>query len=79
MQKAHVQQFVATEDALNKAAEAKSLCQKLIKRLHGSNDVVAAQVMPAGGTSQNIGNIRNLEVFYLFRCFHPIIVHVVSC
>ncbi|TYI20057.1 hypothetical protein ES332_A07G208300v1 [Gossypium tomentosum] len=34
-QKAHVQQFLATEDALNKAAEARDLCQKLIKRLQG--------------------------------------------
>ncbi|XP_010928500.1 AUGMIN subunit 5 isoform X1 [Elaeis guineensis] len=61
-QKAHVQQFVATEDALNKAAEAKALCQKLLKRLHGSNDTVSSQILPAGGTSQNLGNIRHLEL-----------------
>lgn len=61
-QKAHVQQFVATEDALNKAAEAKGLSQKLIKRLHGSNDVVTSQAMPTGGTSQNLVNIRHLEL-----------------
>ena len=65
LQKAHVQQFVATEDALNKAAEAKSLSEKLIKRLHGNSDVVASQAIPAGGTSQNIINIRHFEVFYL--------------
>ncbi|KAJ6804230.1 AUGMIN subunit 5 [Iris pallida] len=61
-QKAHVQQFVATEDALNKAAEAKILCQKLIKCLHGSRDVVVSQAVPVGGTSQNLGNIRHLEL-----------------
>lgn len=59
-QKAHVQQFVATEDALNKAAEAKNLTKKLIKRLHGSSDVV--QAFPAGGTSQNLGNVRHFEL-----------------
>lgn len=61
-QKAHVQQFVATEDALNKAAEAKSLTQKLLKRMHGNNDGVATQALPAGGTSQNLGNIRQFEM-----------------
>lgn len=62
LQKAHVQQFVATEDALNKAAEAKSLSQRLINRLHGSIDVVASEAIPTGGTSQNLVNIRHLEV-----------------
>ncbi|ONK56479.1 uncharacterized protein A4U43_C10F9140 [Asparagus officinalis] len=61
-QKAHVQQFVATEDALNKAAEAKRLCQKLIKRLHGSSDVIASQAIPAGGASQNMGTIKQFEL-----------------
>ncbi|KAI3520901.1 hypothetical protein L1887_10354 [Cichorium endivia] len=37
-QKAHVQQFVATEDQLNKAAEAKSVFQNLLKHLYGSSD-----------------------------------------
>ncbi|KAK8916469.1 hypothetical protein KSP39_PZI022463 [Platanthera zijinensis] len=60
-QKAHVQQFVATEDALNKAAEAKSLTQKLLKRMHG-NDGAATQAVPAGGTSQQLGNIRQFEM-----------------
>lgn len=55
-QKAHVQQFLATEDALNKAAEARDLCQKLIKRLHGNSDAVSS------GTSQNVGSLRQLEV-----------------
>ncbi|KAI5340710.1 hypothetical protein L3X38_019984 [Prunus dulcis] len=55
-QKAHVQQFLATEDALNKAAEARDLCQKLIKRLHGNSDAVSS------GTSQNVGSLRQLEL-----------------
>lgn len=60
-QKAHVQQFVATEDALNKAAEARSMCQKLLKRLQGSNDVVSAHTV-IGGTSQNMSSLRQLEL-----------------
>ncbi|KAB2613744.1 hypothetical protein D8674_036060 [Pyrus ussuriensis x Pyrus communis] len=55
-QKAHVQQFLATEDALNKAAEARDLCQKLTKRLHGNSDVISS------GTSQNVGSLRQLEL-----------------
>ncbi|XP_009373767.2 AUGMIN subunit 5 [Pyrus x bretschneideri] len=55
-QKAHVQQFLATEDALNKAAEARGLCQKLIKRLHGDSDVASS------GASQNVGSLRQLEL-----------------
>lgn len=55
-QKAHVQQFLATEDALNKAAEARNLCQNLIKRLHGNSDVVSS------GISQNVGSLRQLEL-----------------
>ncbi|XP_071693280.1 AUGMIN subunit 5-like isoform X2 [Rutidosis leptorrhynchoides] len=53
-QKAHVQQFVATEDELNKAAEARSTCQKLLKRLYGSVDV--------GGASQTMSSLRQLEL-----------------
>ncbi|KAL8124716.1 AUGMIN subunit 5 [Apium graveolens] len=60
-QKAHVQQFVATEDALNKAAEARSTCQKLLKRLQGSNDVVSSHTV-IGGTSQNMSSLRQLEL-----------------
>lgn len=61
-QKAHVQQFLATEDANNKAAEAKRLCQTLTKRLHGSGDVVSSHTLPAGGAPQNIGNNRHFEL-----------------
>ncbi|KAL1824427.1 hypothetical protein ACET3Z_011205 [Daucus carota] len=60
-QKAHVQQFVATEDSLNKAAEARSMCQKLLKRLLGSNDVVSSHTV-IGGTSQNMSSLRQLEL-----------------
>ncbi|KAI3884277.1 hypothetical protein MKX03_017117 [Papaver bracteatum] len=61
-QKAHVQQFVATEDALNKASEARNLCQKLIKRLHGNADVDNPHSVSAGGTSQNAGSLRQFEL-----------------
>lgn len=60
VQKAHVQQFLATEDALNKAAEARDLCHKFINRLHGSVD--AASHSFAGGTTQNVSNLRQFEV-----------------
>ncbi|KAL5986692.1 AUGMIN subunit 5 [Asimina triloba] len=62
MQKAHVQQFVATEDALNKAAEALNLSQKLIKRLHGSNAGVSSNMLPVGSNSQNLGSLRHFEL-----------------
>uniref|UniRef100_A0A2N9HUS9 AUGMIN subunit 5 n=1 Tax=Fagus sylvatica TaxID=28930 RepID=A0A2N9HUS9_FAGSY len=61
-QKAHVQQFLATEDALNKAAEARDLCQKLVKRLHGSGDVVSSNSLGVGGASQNVGSLRQFEL-----------------
>ncbi|CAF2089825.1 unnamed protein product [Brassica rapa] len=61
-QKAHVQQFLGTEDALNKAAEARVLCQKLKNRLHGSADAVSSHSVVGGGTSQNVKNLRQLEL-----------------
>ncbi|GKU97428.1 hypothetical protein SLEP1_g10572 [Rubroshorea leprosula] len=60
-QKAHVQQFLATEDALNKAAEARGLSQNLIKRLHGSGDAVSSHSL-VGGTAQNVGSLRQFEL-----------------
>ncbi|XVF81775.1 hypothetical protein PTKIN_Ptkin15bG0183500 [Pterospermum kingtungense] len=60
-QKAHVQQFLATEDALNKAAEARDLCQKLIKRLEGGSDVVPAHSL-VGAATQNVGSLRQFEL-----------------
>lgn len=58
-QKAHVQQFLATEDALNKAAEARDLSQELIKRLDGSDFSSHSLV---GGTMQNVGSLRQFEM-----------------
>lgn len=68
-QKAHVQQFLATEDALNKAAEARDLCEKLLKRLQVGTDV-SSRPIGIGSTSQNVGSLRQLEVFFIqnLRC-----------
>ncbi|VVB04462.1 unnamed protein product [Arabis nemorensis] len=60
-QKAHVQQFLGTEDALNKAAEARVLCQQLKNRLQGSADAVSSYSV-GGGTSQNVRNLRQFEL-----------------
>ncbi|KAK9700259.1 hypothetical protein RND81_08G227600 [Saponaria officinalis] len=60
-QKAHVQQFVATEDALNRAAEARDMCQKLLVRLHGSGDLIS-HLPGVGGTSQNGGTHRQFQM-----------------
>ncbi|KAK9052486.1 hypothetical protein SSX86_029115 [Deinandra increscens subsp. villosa] len=61
-QKAHVQQFIATEDELNKAAEARSTCQKLLKRLYGSVDFDPSHPLGVGGTSQTMSSLRQLEL-----------------
>ncbi|KAI8020126.1 AUGMIN subunit 5 [Camellia lanceoleosa] len=61
-QKAHVQQFVATEDALNKAAEARNMCQKLLQRLHRGGDAVFSQSLLVESTSQNVGSLRQFEL-----------------
>ncbi|KVI02619.1 hypothetical protein Ccrd_019106 [Cynara cardunculus var. scolymus] len=61
-QKAHVQQFVATEDELNKAAEARSMCQKLLKRLCGRVDIDPSPSLGVGGTSQTMSSLRQLEL-----------------
>ncbi|KAM0057096.1 putative HAUS augmin-like complex subunit 5 [Helianthus debilis subsp. tardiflorus] len=53
--KAHVKQFVATEDQLNKAAEARKACQNLLKRLTGSIN------MGPPFFSQHISSLRELE------------------
>ncbi|KAK6128641.1 hypothetical protein DH2020_037617 [Rehmannia glutinosa] len=72
-QKAHVQQFLATEDALNKAAEARNMSQLLLKRLHGSGDAVSSHSIVTAGTSQNMSSLRQLELHGLFLhlVFHP--------
>ncbi|KAI9379466.1 hypothetical protein POPTR_017G100300v4 [Populus trichocarpa] len=61
-QKAHVQQFLATEDALNKAAEARDVGQNLLKRLHGTGDVVSSHSIGIGVTTQNMGSLRQFEL-----------------
>ncbi|GFY84842.1 hypothetical protein Acr_03g0016160 [Actinidia rufa] len=61
-QKAHVQQFVATEDALNKAAEARNMCLKLLQRLQGGGDAISSQSLIVGSTSQNVGSLRQFEL-----------------
>ncbi|KAJ4811024.1 AUGMIN subunit 5 [Rhynchospora pubera] len=64
-QKAHVQQFLETEDALNKAADAKGMCQKLLKRLNGASDtVILPQKVPTGNTQ---GNNRSFELDVLAK------------
>lgn len=79
LQKAHVQQFVATEDALNKAAEAKALSHKLLIRLPGSSDVGALQMLPTGDTSQNVASTRHFEVLELFMNYnYDIILNIVT-
>ncbi|XP_041991275.1 AUGMIN subunit 5-like isoform X2 [Salvia splendens] len=61
-QKAHVQQFLVTEEALNKAAEARNMSQLLLKRLHGSSDAVSSNLSITAGTSQNMSSLRQLEL-----------------
>lgn len=67
LQKAHVQQFLATEDALNKAAEARNTSQLLLKRLHGSGDAVSSNSLIPAGSSQNMSSLRQLEVISLLN------------
>ncbi|CAA3014664.1 AUGMIN subunit 5 [Olea europaea subsp. europaea] len=61
-QKAHVQQFLATEDALNKAAEARNMSQQLLKRLHGTGGAASNHSLIAAGTSQSMSSLRQLEL-----------------
>ncbi|KAJ7530109.1 hypothetical protein O6H91_15G079600 [Diphasiastrum complanatum] len=57
-QKAHVQQFMATEEALNQAAEAKKISNELIKRLHGGDHGDSTQL---SGRDQAEGSLRQFE------------------
>ena len=70
-----MQQFLGTEDALNKAAEARVLCQKLKNRLQGSADTVSSHSL-GGGTSQNVRNLRQLEVILDFPRFSTSMIYV---
>ena len=44
------------------SAEAMDLSQKLVKRWHGSNDVVSSNSLDVGGASQNVCSLRQFEV-----------------
>ncbi|KAG0559122.1 hypothetical protein KC19_10G080700 [Ceratodon purpureus] len=57
-QKAHVQQFMATEDALNQVAQARRMTDELIRRIRGTD------AAPSFTTSdvQNSGSLRQLEL-----------------
>ncbi|KAL9689570.1 hypothetical protein QQ045_009957 [Rhodiola kirilowii] len=59
-QKAHVQQFLATEDALNNAAEARDMSNKLIKRLHSSGDASSHSLIVGGRTQ--VASLRHFEL-----------------
>ncbi|KAJ8751620.1 hypothetical protein K2173_025774 [Erythroxylum novogranatense] len=42
--------ILATENAVNKAAEARDLSQKIVKQLHASGDIVSSHSLDVGGT-----------------------------
>ncbi|BBN14348.1 HAUS augmin-like complex subunit 5 [Marchantia polymorpha subsp. ruderalis] len=58
-QTAHVQQFMATEEMLNLAAEAKSTTEELVKRMSGA--VNGGQPAYMNG-NQNAGGLRQIEL-----------------
>ncbi|GLJ21418.1 hypothetical protein SUGI_0394400 [Cryptomeria japonica] len=66
-QKAHVQQFMETEDALNKAAEARKVSEKLIKRMHGSDNGDAGYSYAVGDNIQSSGGLRQFELDVLSK------------
>ncbi|XP_024396569.1 AUGMIN subunit 5 isoform X2 [Physcomitrium patens] len=57
-QKAHVQQFMATEDALNQVAQAKRMTNELIRRVRGTDAAPSA----TSSDVQNSGSLRQLEL-----------------
>ncbi|MCO5602496.1 hypothetical protein L7F22_056628 [Adiantum nelumboides] len=62
-QRAHVQQFMATEEALNAAADAKKASQELIRRIHGGSDAGdASNCSNTRDYSQSTGSSRQFEV-----------------
>jgi hypothetical protein len=71
-QRAHVQQFMATEDALNQAAQAKKLSDELIRRIHGAADGADAAVsMVTKDGAQNAGSLRQFEGYIVMCVFSP--------
>ncbi|XP_024384467.1 AUGMIN subunit 5 isoform X1 [Physcomitrium patens] len=57
-QKAHVQQFMATEDALNQVAQARRMTDELIRRIRGTDAVPSF----TNSDVQNSGSLRQLEL-----------------
>ena len=60
LQRAHVQQFIATEDALNAAADAKKESQELVRRIHGASN--AGDATNNREYVQNSASSRQFEV-----------------
>eukprot|EP00250_Pteridium_aquilinum_P000743 c10900_g1_i1 orf=227-2737(+) len=62
-QRAHVQQFMATEEALNAAADAKKASQELIRRMYGgSNAGDSSNSTSTRDFSQSTGSSRQFEL-----------------
>ena len=57
---------MATEDALNKAAEARKACEKLINRMHDSDDGDASYALTAGDNVQSVGGLRQFEYWLTY-------------
>ncbi|KAK4486605.1 hypothetical protein RD792_006856 [Penstemon davidsonii] len=57
-QKVHVQQFLATEFALNKAAEARKSIQLDLKNLHGIGNAVSSHSSINDGASENMSSLK---------------------
>ncbi|KAH9301734.1 hypothetical protein KI387_013317, partial [Taxus chinensis] len=71
-QKAHVQQFMATEDALNKAADARKSSEKLIRRMHGSDNGDSGYSFAVGDNVQSAGGMRQFEAAAASWEQHPL-------
>jgi len=63
---------MATEDALNQAAQAKKLSDELIRRIHGAADGADAAVsMVTKDGAQNAGSLRQFEVRHFAHEMRP--------
>lgn len=61
-QRAHVQQFMATEEALNAAADAKKASQELIRRIHGGSSGDVSNSTSTRDYAQSTGSSRQFEL-----------------
>ncbi|CAM6086709.1 unnamed protein product [Calypogeia fissa] len=62
-QTAHVQQFMATEQMLNQAADAKKESEEVVRRMYGvPNGEEAALPMNGSDGPQNAGSLRHLQL-----------------